>query len=221
MFKAVIFDRDGVIIDSEGNNWKTAKKVSYDLAGITLTDDDRHIVIAKNPLDYLASLRQKYPALDMVSDGDFLAETASVYRSLMTTIVSIQPAVHAIQRLHELGLRLALNTSSHLHETLDIIEQQWLINCFEVCTTFNDGCPRKPDPASYLLTAQKLSLSPSDCVVIEDSSFGLQAAKAAGMTCIVIPNRYTQGQDFSLADSIVDSADAISIPFLESLRGTK
>lgn len=217
MFKAVIFDRDGVIIDSEGNNWKTAQTVCFDLAGIHLEEDDKKYVIAKHPADYLTSLRHKYPALDTVSDADFLAETASVYRSLMTTIVSIQPAVEAIRRLHESGIRLALNTSSPLEETLTIFPQHGLLDYFEAFTTFSDGCPRKPDPASYILTAQKLGLSPSDCVAIEDSSFGLQSAKAAGMSCIIIPNTYTKEQDFWLADVILASAEEITIPLLESI----
>ncbi len=196
MFKAVIFDRDGVIIDSEGNNWQTAQAVCSDLACVTLTEDDKKYIIARHPADYLASLRQKYPALTTVSDEDFFQGTTSMYKSLIPMIAFIQPAVEAIRRLHESGVRLALNTSSPLQETLTIFPQHGLLDYFDAFTTFSDGCPRKPDPASYLLTAQKLGLSPSDCVAIEDSSFGLQSAKAAGMSCIVIPNSYTKEQDF-------------------------
>ncbi len=220
MFKAVIFDRDGVIIDSEGNNRKTAQQVSYDLAGIVLTEADKQYIIARHPADYLASLRQKYLALTTVSDEDFFQGTTSMYKSLIPTITFIQPAVDAVKRLHESGLRLALNTSSPLEETLFIFPQHGLLDHFEAFTTFSDGCPRKPDPASYLLTAQKLGLSPSECVAIEDSSFGLQSAKAAGMACIIIPTVYTEYQDFSSADAIVESAEEVTIPFLESLRGS-
>lgn len=219
MFKAVIFDRDGVIIDSEGNNWKTAQTVCSNLACLTLTDDDKTYVIARHPADYLPILRQKYPILTTVSDENFFKETTAMYQSLIPMITFIQPAVDAVKRLHSDDFRLALNTSSPLDETLLIFPQHGLLDYFDAFTTFSDGCPRKPDPASYLLTVQKLGLSPSDCVAIEDSSFGLQSAKAAGMACIIIPTAYTEHQDFSSADAIIDSADAITIAFLESLRG--
>lgn len=68
---------------------------------------------------------------------------------------------------------------------------------------------KKPDPAIYLLAAEKLGLDPAKCVVVEDSNNGLRAAKAAGMNCIVTVSSYTAEEDFSLADRVVpDLGDA-------------
>lgn len=61
---------------------------------------------------------------------------------------------------------------------------------------------KKPDPAIYLLAAQKLGLDPATCVVVEDSNNGLRAAKGSGMKCIVTISSYTNGEDFSLADRV-------------------
>lgn len=62
---------------------------------------------------------------------------------------------------------------------------------------------KKPDPAIYLLAAEKLALNPEKCVVVEDSNNGLRAAKAAGMNCIVTVSSYTGEEDFSIADRVV------------------
>ena len=66
---------------------------------------------------------------------------------------------------------------------------------------------KKPDPAIYLLAAETLSLEPQKCVVIEDSQIGLTAAKAAGMNCIVTKSPYTEDEDFSHADRVVAHLD--------------
>jgi HAD superfamily hydrolase (TIGR01509 family) len=89
-----------------------------------------------------------------------------------------------------------------------------------------DAAPRKkPAPDVYLLAADKLGVSPSRCVVIEDSGIGLQAAKAAGMTCLVTTSTYTGGDDFSAADRVVPElgepgqAGCVSLDDLEALLG--
>ena len=66
---------------------------------------------------------------------------------------------------------------------------------------------KKPDPAIYNLAAETLSLTPRHCVVIEDSHIGLTAAKAAGMNCIVTKSPYTEDEDFSIADQVVSHLD--------------
>jgi beta-phosphoglucomutase-like phosphatase (HAD superfamily) len=63
---------------------------------------------------------------------------------------------------------------------------------------------KKPDPAIYLLAAEKLGLDPARCVVVEDSNNGLRAAKSAGMRCIVTVSSYTGEEDFALADCVVE-----------------
>ncbi|WIA23378.1 hypothetical protein OEZ85_000140 [Tetradesmus obliquus] len=63
---------------------------------------------------------------------------------------------------------------------------------------------KKPDPAIYLLAAKELGVNPARCVVVEDSRIGLQAAKAAGMTCVVTKSSYTQNEDFGSADAVHD-----------------
>lgn len=63
---------------------------------------------------------------------------------------------------------------------------------------------KKPDPSIYLLAAKELDVTPTRCVVIEDSAIGLRAAKAAGMRCIITKNKYTEEEDFGAADAIFD-----------------
>ena len=67
---------------------------------------------------------------------------------------------------------------------------------------------KKPDPAIYLLGAQTLSVEPQKCVVIEDSHIGLMAAKSAGAQCVVTKSTYTQNEDFSKADIVTDDLSA-------------
>eukprot|EP00882_Tetradesmus_deserticola_P017052 GHRQ01018242.1.p3 GENE.GHRQ01018242.1~~GHRQ01018242.1.p3 ORF type:complete len:100 (+),score=56.12 GHRQ01018242.1:205-504(+) len=68
-----------------------------------------------------------------------------------------------------------------------------------------DVVPRKkPDPAIYLLAAQELGVNPARCVVVEDSRIGMQAAKAAGMVCVITKSSYTQNEDFGAADAVHD-----------------
>lgn len=81
---------------------------------------------------------------------------------------------------------------------------------------------KKPDPAIYLLAQETLGLDPRRCVVVEDSSNGLRAAKAAGMACLVTVSSYTADEDFSLADRVVpDLGDppgpAVRLADLEAL----
>lgn len=89
-----------------------------------------------------------------------------------------------------------------------------------------DAVPKKkPAPDVYLLAAEKLDVSPSGCVVIEDSGIGLQAAKAAGMACLVTKSTYTGGDDFSSADRVVDelgepgSGECVTLDNLQALLG--
>ena len=79
---------------------------------------------------------------------------------------------------------------------------------------------KKPDPAIYNLAAVTLGLSPKNIVVIEDSHIGLQAAKAAGMHCVVTMSPYTAEEDFSLADHIVEDLDqGIDLAFCKKIIG--
>lgn len=78
---------------------------------------------------------------------------------------------------------------------------------------------KKPAPDVYLLAAREMGLTPGNCVVIEDSSIGLQAAKAAGMKCLITKSSYAHREDFSIADRVVDDLvqGAVTLDTLRSL----
>lgn len=119
--------------------------------------------------------------------------------------------------MHNQGVPLALTTSSGRTGTSHILKKAGLLNTFDVIVTSEDYTNRKPSPESYLTTAKKLHYNPVNCVAIEDSRVGVEAAKNAGMKCIALPNEYTKHQDFSKADLVVYSADNINIELLNNL----
>jgi HAD superfamily hydrolase (TIGR01509 family) len=102
------------------------------------------------------------------------------------------PGVTALMaRLRELGMRLAVASSSRRAWVEATIQSLGLADAFDVVVTGDDVERGKPDPAIYLLTAQQLGVSPARCVAIEDSPNGVQSARAASMTVLGVRTEYT------------------------------
>jgi HAD superfamily hydrolase (TIGR01509 family) len=210
--KAVIFDRDGVILDSESINIESAVRAFKEL-GIAIKEEEKDWIVGRHPEDYKKPFLEKYD----FSYEEFRKIQTKTYFELLESTPLFEKTIALIKQLHKMKIPLALTTSSSMKSTLQVLKKAGLENIFGVIVTFEDYEKRKPHPQSYLLTAKKLGVDPKHCVVIEDSSVGVEAAKNAGMKCIAIPNRYTKKQDFSKADVIVDSADEISMELINGL----
>lgn len=210
--KAVIFDRDGVILDTESINIDAAV-IAFNAFGITIKEEEKQWIVGRDPDDYHKLFLKKYT----FSYEEFRKVQRKTYYELWHAVPLFDKATSLIKRLHGLKVPLALNTSAKRKSTEEVLRRAALENVFDVIVTSEDYKKRKPDPESYLLTAKKLKVLPGDCIVIEDSSIGVEAAKNAGMKCIAIPNQYTKNADFSKADLVVDSADKIDIALLRSL----
>ncbi|MEK6951508.1 MAG: HAD family phosphatase [Nanoarchaeota archaeon] len=210
--KAVIFDRDGVILDSESTNVNAAVMAFKEL-GIAIKEEEKEWIVGRHPDDYIKSFLEKYD----FSYEEFRKIQSKRYHELFETTPLFEKTIFLIKKLHKMKIPLALTTSSSKKGTLNLLHRTKLEDVFNVVVTFEDYKRRKPDPESYIITAKKLGLDPKDCVVIEDSIVGVEAAKNAGMKCIAIPNEYTKKYDFSIADLVVDSADEIDLDMLNAL----
>lgn len=210
--EAVIFDRDGVILDSESININSAVKAFKEL-GIAIKEEEKEWVVGRHPDDYKKQFLEKYD----FSYEEFRKIQRKTYYELLESIPLFKKAISLIKKLHKLKIPLALTTSSKLKSTLQILDKADLSGVFDVIVTFEDYEKRKPHPQSYLVTAKKLNVNPNGCIVIEDSSVGVESAKNAGMKCIAILHEYNRKQDFSKADIVVDSADKITVDLLNNL----
>ena len=206
MIKAVIFDRDGVLIDSEYTNVKAAE-LAFGELGIWLTEDEKKWIVGRHPSDYLIPLMEKYDF-----DYDKYRELQrEKYHQVLESTPVFEKTIKLVKEIHRKGLSIALCTSSNRTDSVKILEDIGIKNLFTAIVTKEDYSKRKPDPEPYLITAQKLGIRPEDCLVIEDSEIGLKSASSAGMKCIIIYNEYTKGHDFSGALDVVGSADEIRL----------
>ena len=210
--KAVIFDRDGVIIDSESANVISAVTAFKEI-GIEIKEEEKEWIVGRHPEDYKEFFLKKYT----FSYEEFRKVQRKTYYELLESTSLFEKTIALIKKLKLMKIPLALTTSSSMKSTLQVLRKAKLENVFDVIVTFEDYEKRKPDPEPYILTAKKLNLKPEDCVVIEDSSIGIESAKKAGMKCIAIPNEYTKNQNFSKADLTIDSADKIDINLLNNI----
>ncbi len=211
--KAVIFDRDGVIVDSEPINLDSAIK-AFKQQGIEITDQEKKIIIGTHPVDYQKVFEQKYDGFDFIKYRQYKVE---IYLHGLRKAELFQETLDLIKELEQKNITMALVTSSLRDSTLEVVKRAGLDNIFQTIITFEDCDERKPAPDCYLLAAERLNINPQECLVFEDSGVGVQAAKKAGMTCYATPNPITADQDFSLADKIIKDKAGLSIELLESL----
>lgn len=198
--KAIIFDRDGVIIDTDT---LVLQSVFFGLEkiGISASKNDIPLMSGRS-IDALKEF--------LLSKWDFnFEEFRLIQRRYFYEHLDDAPyflnTIKFIKKLHHQNKIIALTTSAGIEGTLLILEKVGISNMFKVIVAKEDCIKFKPDPEPYIITAKKLRVAPKDCIVIEDSEIGVRAAKAANMRCVAIPNKYTVNQDFSLADKIASS----------------
>jgi HAD superfamily hydrolase (TIGR01509 family) len=200
----VLFDFDGVMVDTEPIYSEAMEKMFND-RGKTFVLDIKRRMMGTGGLVSMSIMKESLGLTE--SPEELLAERGDIYREVLHTKgVRPMPGLsHAISLVNGLGFKKAIASSSRLEWIEFALERLDLIHEFETVVHSGEVVHCKPAPDIFVLAAKKLGLSVSNCVVLEDTVTGLSSARAAGMKCIVIPNQYTKGMDFSTADVVIGS----------------
>jgi len=216
MIEAVIFDMDGVIVDSEGYHFRAFLDVLKNY-NIVITKREYLDWVGITTEDIFRILKQKYSLPEDV--GVLIDRKEKRVVELMRNIKLISGVKEFIGFLRDNGYRIALASGSDASVIEYIINKNNLRDRFEVITTLGDVKQPKPNPEMYLLTAHRLNVSPKNCLAIEDSEAGVNSAKNAGMYCIAVRNRWTVNHDVSRADCIVENLKDITQDLIRRYGG--
>jgi beta-phosphoglucomutase len=224
MLRAVILDFDGVITDSEILHFRALNKVLAKL-GFQMTKKDYYqYYLGLSDLDFFKELEQKGRLrLDSQQMQQALEEKKQLYEKLAMTEGRIIEGVRDfLEMLRQNNIPMAICSGALLPEINLILEGAQLRHFFDCVVSAEQIKKGKPAPDGLLLTLQKLNkksqnqITADQCVVIEDSHWGLEAAKAAGMHPVAVTNSYDAPQ-LTPAEKVVDHLGQLSIGNLHEL----
>tara|TARA_B100001094_G_C18085873_1_gene747691 strand:- start:642 stop:1286 length:645 start_codon:yes stop_codon:yes gene_type:complete len=213
MLKAILWDNDGVLVDTEHLYFQACREVLFRY-NIVL-DKDSFIDLFLRKSEGLIALMGKRDLSEKLKDAqdwrdlryaDLLSKDVTSIDGVKETLTVLQPQV-----------RMGIVTSSKKAHFDSIHSQTELLNFFDFVLVREDYVNSKPNPEPYLEAMKRNDLKPDECIVVEDSPRGLKAAKAAGLRCVVIPRGLTCGLNFESAWRRVSRVTDI-IPIVESLQ---
>ena len=179
----VIFDMDGVLVDSAAPHFESWKLLAAECGG-TVTRDQFAATFGRQNRDIVPILFGEVSEARMRELSDRKEE---LYRDLVRKNPPILPgAGELIRGLHQAGVRLAVGSSGP-RENIDLVlEAMWLANRISVVVSGDDVTRGKPDPQVFLLCAERLGISAGRCIVVEDAPVGIEAARAAGARAVAV-----------------------------------
>lgn len=209
--KAVIFDVDGTLVDSERDGHRVAFNRAFEEAGLP----DRWGVERYGELLEITGGQRRLSAY-LADQGMPEGRRAALARSLHERKTEIfaemargggippRPGVTALlAELDRAGVRVAVATTGSDAWVYPLLDRLFGRDRFEVVVTRRDTSRLKPDPEAYRIALERLGLEPPAVLAIEDSRNGLQAAKATGLRCVVVVNGFTERQDLHEADLVL------------------
>jgi HAD superfamily hydrolase (TIGR01509 family) len=203
MIKGILWDNDGVLVDTEHLFYAVNRDLLLE-HGVALSEDDFfNWYLAENCGAWHILLQNGSTAEEVASLRD---ERNRRYTNLLLQekILSIPGGAEVLDRFAA-RLPMGVVTSAN-RDHFDIIHARHdLLRHFQFVLTAEDYRDSKPSPEPYLLGLDRLGLTGADCLVVEDSPRGLQAARAAGIECIVLRNRLTAKCRFDGAYRVVNS----------------
>lgn len=210
---------DGVIIDSEPIHSRV-KMDTFAHFGLEFNAADLARYMGRTSGAIFSETLAKAGRTD-INPADMAAYKHAHYLEVLESgeIGPVQGSVELIKNLHAAGIPLALATSSNVRVMNTVLDNFGIRKYFTSILSGGELPESKPNPAIYLISAERLGVDPANCLVIEDTTNGILAAKRAGMYCVAYRNPNSGKQDLSEADEVVDSLTEINVEKLAASAG--
>ena len=214
--KAVIFDMDGVIIDSGPIHFEVDMQTMREF-GVNISKDELNKYVGTTNEYMLNDLINKYKIQKSIKEILEYKMELTIRRIKETKINAISGIPELLISLKHNNIKTAIGSSSPKELIITVIEKFQLGKYFDCIVSGDEVKEGKPKPDIYLEVSKRIGVNPEECIVIEDSRNGVLAAKNAGMKCFGFRNVNSGNQDLSKADIIVDSIRNIDIEIIKVL----
>lgn len=206
---ALIFDFDGLILDTESPEMRIWERLFTEAGG----HFDHQAYLATIGSYNNSSYEPGVQLARLMDHGTSARQLIARVRRESAEMIAREaplPGVKAlVARAREAGLRLAVGSSSPAAWVHAHLRRLGLFDNFDTIVTFDDVHESKPSPEIFLTVLARLGIGAEQALVLEDSFNGVLAANRAGIRVVAVPNGVTMGQDFSLAEEVLGSLDAL------------
>ena len=217
MIKAYIFDLDGTLMDSDVL-WVKATKKYLDANDCKVTENEvMDIVYGKSWRSVHSSITKRFPQLDISLDEMDRGIYPDFLELRDTADIRIIESVNLLISLSQ-DYPVCIVSGASRRDIKESAEIMGVENILSFYLGSEDYMYGKPNPDCFLMAADKLGIPPAECLVFEDSTAGVNAAKAAGMHCVALARKHGPRQDVSNADIVLDSLSKFNLEILESNR---
>jgi beta-phosphoglucomutase len=217
MLKAIIFDMDGVIIESEPLHYKAYHNMFEDL-NIDVTPEFYESLTGKSTLNVC---KQVCDAFNLKETPETLVALKRMHYEYIfendKTFDLIDGVLDVIKDYHKNGLTLVLGSSASMQSIERIFKRFDLNKYFKAKLSGAELKASKPHPEIFIKAAEATGFKPEECIVIEDSTNGIIAAKSAGIFCIGYDSFHSKNQDYSKADLVVTDFSEICFEKIKDL----
>lgn len=212
MISAVIFDFDGIIVDSERLHWTAFNRVLSPRGRTISWDEYVQIFIGFDDRD---TFRHALPEIGKTELTGLISQKAAAFQELLESdgAAALPGAVDLIKHLSG-NIPLAICSGALREDILPVLKQLGVENAFDTLVTANDTHISKPDPAPYRLAMQKLGVNGG--LAIEDTPAGIASAKGAGLKVLSVTNSYAP-EFLTQADAVVASLEGLTLEKLNRL----
>ncbi len=217
MLQAVLFDMDGLMIDSEPIQSLSFEAILREY-GVEPRLNELGVVqtIGITAVDNWLKLQAEYE-FEAPMD-ELIARKRLCYRDLLAENITPQPGLQQLlKHLDEMPTKKAIASSSSAENIVLVVSTLGINGHFDSLISGEEVKRGKPEPDIFVEAARRLNVDPVNCIVLEDAESGIEAAAAAGMKSVAVPNRFTNSHDFSLASRVVPSLEVVTWDLLTSL----
>ncbi len=215
MLKAIIFDMDGVLVDSEMVHYYANKQTMKTHFGIDISYEYYKQFVGGTVNNMWNIIINDFGLFDeTVEHLNDLTNEVLLKLTDKTGYPEVPGVTRFVREMKERGIRMAVASSSAMPRIKKNLENLRISDYFEVLVSGEEVGKSKPDPAVFLKTAKKLGVLPKECIVIEDSKNGVLAAYNGGFPCLGFINKNSGNQDLSKASALFEDFRGLDFTFV-------